>query len=412
MLRIVLFLLAFQLGFAQTTKRVLFLGNSYTHVNNLPQLCADMAASTGNTIIHDNYTPGGYTFEDHHWNTLTTAKIQADDWDFVVLQEQSQRPAFPDHALSYMVYDYATALNNKIQQFAPCAETVFYMTWGRKNGDSQNCGFFPEVCTYEGMDNRIYNCYMTMTNDNAAIVSPVGAVWRYLIQNHPEMELYASDGSHPSLLGSYAAACTFYTALFRNDPTLVTYEAGLPIEQTSIIKNAVKTIVYEHLSDWKIGHYDAQADYTYNTSDNITFEFNNASVNAQEYAWDFGDGQTSTEVNPTHAYTSSGNYTVVLTATQCGQTSNKEFILTATMQRQDWTIKKTAVYPNPVSDELFFESGSPFLSIQLYDIMGKLLMESDVKDKQSIPLGHLSQGCYLLKIKTDTDQFTQKLLKQ
>ncbi|MBS1687131.1 MAG: hypothetical protein JSS96_00280, partial [Bacteroidetes bacterium] len=47
------------------TKRVLFLGNSYTYVNNLPQMVADVAASVGDTLIYDYYAPGSYSIGNH-----------------------------------------------------------------------------------------------------------------------------------------------------------------------------------------------------------------------------------------------------------------------------------------------------------------------------------------------------------
>lgn len=43
------------------TKKVLFLGNSYTAVNNLPQMMADVAVSAGDSLWFDSNTPGGYT---------------------------------------------------------------------------------------------------------------------------------------------------------------------------------------------------------------------------------------------------------------------------------------------------------------------------------------------------------------
>jgi len=46
----------------------------------------------------------------------------------------------------------------------------------------------------------------------------------------------------------------------------------------------------------------------------FTVNFTNNSVNANSYLWDFGDGTTSTETNPSHTYTSLGNYNVILTA--------------------------------------------------------------------------------------------------
>lgn len=42
--------------------------------------------------------------------------------------------------------------------------------------------------------------------------------------------------------------------------------------------------------------------------------FNNQSADADTYLWDFGDGSTSTEINPVHEYTTSGDFDVRLTA--------------------------------------------------------------------------------------------------
>ncbi len=61
--------------FGQQTKRVLFLGNSYTYANNLPQLLADIASSTGKTLIFDINAPGGYYLGQHLTNSTSLAKI-------------------------------------------------------------------------------------------------------------------------------------------------------------------------------------------------------------------------------------------------------------------------------------------------------------------------------------------------
>lgn len=45
-----------------------------------------------------------------------------------------------------------------------------------------------------------------------------------------------------------------------------------------------------------------------------TVSFSNTSVNGKTYKWDFGDGKTSTDKDPTHTYDKSGEYTVTLTA--------------------------------------------------------------------------------------------------
>ena len=76
-----------------------------------------------------------------------------------------------------------------------------------------NCPNWPPVCTYEGMDDLLHERYLMMANQNEALVSPVGAVWRHIRDSNYDFELYSPDGSHPSTLGSYIAGVCFYTTL-------------------------------------------------------------------------------------------------------------------------------------------------------------------------------------------------------
>ena len=127
---------------AQTT-RVLFIGNSYTSVNDLPEMTRQLALSLGDTLIVANSSPGGYTFQQHTANAATQGLIDQGNWDFVVLQEQSQLPSFPPSQVAAECLPYAQALVDTIRAHSPCAEPVFYMTWGRQNGDAQNCASWP-----------------------------------------------------------------------------------------------------------------------------------------------------------------------------------------------------------------------------------------------------------------------------
>jgi len=300
------------LGQSQT-QRVLFLGNSYTYVNNLPQLIADAATSSGDTLIFDSHTPGGYTLNQHYFDTVSTNKIQAGGWNYVVLQDQSQVPAFPD-------YDGAggVALAYLNKRFNPCARTLFYMTWGRKSGDAFNCAVFPPVCTYNGMDSLLHLSYMQMALASHSEVSPVGAAWKYIRQNNPAIELYQPDESHPSAAGSYLAACCFYASIFKKDPTLISYNYSLNSTDAAILRNAAKIIVKDSLSNWFFPNSlpIANFHYTIGTGTNEINMINN-SLNASDYFWDFGDGITSTLKNATHNYLSNGTYTVSLTASSC-----------------------------------------------------------------------------------------------
>jgi PKD repeat protein len=299
---------------AQQNNKVLFLGNSYTGVNNLPQIINDVALSVGDTLIFESNTPGGYQLIDHSLDIVSQNKIMAGGWDYIVLQGQSQEPITNPNDFG----NGCSALYNQIRQYNSCTVIMPYMTWGRKNGDANNCSTFPIMCTYEGMDTTLRDKYLDQTSFVNGEVSPVSVVWSYLRQNHPSIELYQADESHPSAAGSYAAACCFYAAIFKKDPTLITYNFSLNVTDASIIKNAAKTIVYDSLSLWDYKRPPI-ADFGYSVGsgvNEIIFGPINPQVR-QNYFWDFGDDTTSTLQYPTHSYLSEGNYTVELTTTNC-----------------------------------------------------------------------------------------------
>ena len=90
---------------------------------------------------------------------------------------------------------------------------------------------------------------------NNSYVSPVGFVWNYIRNNYPQINLYAGDGSHPNIKGSYVAAITFYTMIFKKDPTLITFNSSLDDIEATNIRNAVKLLVYDDLEEWNVGAY-------------------------------------------------------------------------------------------------------------------------------------------------------------
>ena len=299
---------------AQLSYRVLFLGNSYTGVNNMPQIVHDVALSAGDTLVFDSYTPGGYQLIDHSVDMISQTKIMTGNWDYVVIQGQSQEPITAYNQFS----SGGAALYSLIKQYNPCAVTMPYMTWGRKNGDASNCAAFPLMCTYQGMDTTIRFRYVTLTTSLNGEVSPVSVVWNYLRKNYPTINLYQVDESHPSAEGSYAAACCFYASLFKKDPTFITFDFGLNATDASVIRNAVKTQVFDSLSVWDFKKPPI-ADFSYQVDSGINkviFNPINHGVR-QKYFWDFGDGDSTSIQNPTHSYLSNGTYTVSLTTTTC-----------------------------------------------------------------------------------------------
>lgn len=242
---------------AQHQKRtVLFLGNSYTYVNNLPALIQNIALANGDTLVFDSNCPGGQTFQGHFNDATSLSKINSQAWDCVVLQAQSQEPSFSPGQVAAQTLPYAIKLDSVIQQNNTCTETVFYETWGRKNGDASNCAAYAPVCTYLGMQNRLRASYKLFADTTHGIISPAGEAWRKSIAQNPTLELYSSDQSHPSLEGSYLTACVFYETLFHKSVLSNTYTAGVSSTNINFLQQIAHDVVNDSLLTWNIGKYN------------------------------------------------------------------------------------------------------------------------------------------------------------
>lgn len=406
-------------SFAQIndTIRALFIGNSYTYYNNMPNLVFEIAKSMNDTLIHDSYTPGGKQLNQHAVDPNTQLKIKQGGWDRVVLQEQSQKPSFPDNQVASDVYPYAQQLNDTIKKYNPCSETVFYMTWGRENGDAGNCGGWPPVCTYEGMDDLLRERYEIMAADNDAEVAPVSVVWRYIRENYPtssypNLDLYSSDGSHPSLVGSYLAAVTFYTTFFKKDPTLVSFNSSLSSTDADIIKSVVKNLVYNDLLTWNIGKYIPVYDFTYSTSDNLEYQLFNQSTYAYEFLWNFDDGNTSTEENPIHTFSQNKTHNVTLTSNTCnkGNIASQDIIISTSEELglKINELNSVLVYPNPSNGIFNIKSSLIIDSFELFSIDGKLIEKGAVINSK-IVINKPNSGVYYLTVKGENNSKTVKI---
>ncbi|MCZ4407940.1 T9SS type A sorting domain-containing protein [Cryomorphaceae bacterium 1068] len=389
---------------AQTTKKVLFIGNSYTAYNTLPAMVSNMATNTGDELIFDSNTPGGARFLNHATNPTTLNKIAADNWDYVALQAQSQETSFSAEYKEAELYPFAEILIDSIRSNYECSEPMFYMTWGRENGDVNNCGFIPWVCTYEGMDDSIRATYTYMADIYHTEIAPTGAVWRYLRENHSEIGLYTADGSHPSLAGSYAAACAFYTMIFKNDPALVTWSSTLPETTANTIRQAAKLIVFDELESWNYTLVQTYPDFSEEINLGVV-TFTNTTENFDSLSWSFGDGNSSTEIDPTHIYDESGVYTVVLTTFKCGKsaTFSKTISIELTLGTRDRNSEEMVIFPNPASDKITIQltnpSGRNMENIRIFDIWGRIVASFSWQTHEGkFDVSNIPPGLYLIQL--------------
>lgn len=190
---------SFLFSFSQENKRVLFVGNSYTQVNNLPEEFMRVAQSQDKRVECQMQAFGGATFSSHCNNPSTIEAITQGGWDYIVLQGQSQEVAFPDNQFSWQVYPYAKTLDSLAKAYNPDVKVVFYMTWGYRYGDELNCQFYEPFCTFESMSERLRDNYVLMAEDFGSDVSPVGVAWLESFRRDSTVVLHSSDNSHPNI---------------------------------------------------------------------------------------------------------------------------------------------------------------------------------------------------------------------
>ena len=352
-LLLILALLCSYTEFAQMNLNVLFIGNSYTAANDLPGTFAQIATAMGDQVTVDSKSNGGFTFQMHSQDPITYQKINAQAWDYVVIQGQSQEPSFPFGQVNTQSIPYAMQLADSVDANHPCAQVNYFMTWGRENGDPQ----WDSINTFHKMNARLRDAYLRIADSSDASVSPVGAAWRHIRETHPSIQLYVGDGSHPSVAGTYLAASVFYVSLFQQpiNPNLA-FTAGLDAVTAQLLVDAANFVVLDSVATWKLQHPSTltQVDISVQAGgipNNYTFEAN--CTHCDQISWDFDDQQTASGPQVTHTF-ANGNYWVICTVSgPCGQAIDSVLISAGSngtltlesgiaikaLKEQQWTIE-------------------------------------------------------------------------
>tara|TARA_B100000959_G_scaffold256891_2_gene290490 strand:- start:1214 stop:1912 length:699 start_codon:yes stop_codon:yes gene_type:complete len=187
--------------------RILFVGNSYSF--KLPGALARLVRNARRKVVVEGVSRGGWTLEKHAASKETLARIREGKWDVVVLQEQSQLPAFNRDRRSRQMIPHAKTLVTEIRKAG--AVPVFFQTWGRRDGDHKNAEAFPKD-TFEKMQHRLVIGYReAAVATEGALVVPVGEAWAREMKEGTGKRLFARDGSHPS-----AGGVNFSAEVFRN----------------------------------------------------------------------------------------------------------------------------------------------------------------------------------------------------
>jgi hypothetical protein len=199
--------------------RVLFVGNSYYYYNNslhnhVSNLVKAANPAWGARLNFKSSTIGGAALNHHNLSHLLApgqiGVAQAFQW--VVMQGGSGEPLSPKRR---EVFRQTAAANAELIR-ASGGQVALYMTHAyvapHKQVNPQN------IVATESM-------YVEVGNEIDALVIPVGLAFEEAYRQLPALRFHHPDGTHPSLLGTYLAACTTYATLYGRSPVGNAYRA-------------------------------------------------------------------------------------------------------------------------------------------------------------------------------------------
>ena len=210
---------------SQPATKVLFIGNSFTFYNGgIDAQLAEMAPSCRTQLL----ATGGYTLQ-KHWNDAAELQtIRSGRFSYVVLQEQSQTPVYGRALFATYAADFSHLIR------ASGSRPVLLMTWQR-----------PDSAQWGVTTANLAAAYQAVGANIGAKVAPAGLAFANALALRPDLVLNNPDG-HPTMDGTYLAACVVYGTIFGRSPVGIGYApAGISPEVRDFFQQvAAQTLGY------------------------------------------------------------------------------------------------------------------------------------------------------------------------
>lgn len=149
-------------------------------------------------------------------------------FDLAIMIDCSQCPIHPQ--LKQAFWDSAKRHSDTVRIHG--ATPVFFMSWAYADR--------PEMTA------QLAEQYTRAGNENRALVIPAGLAFARSVKQRPDLNLYITDKRHPSLAGTYLAACAVYASIFRKSPVGLPYTAGLEPG----IATFLQTVAWDTVQDY------------------------------------------------------------------------------------------------------------------------------------------------------------------
>jgi len=187
---------------------VLFVGNSFVFFGDMPSQLAAIAAANGINLIYTDISRGGFNLLDHE--DYAIAEMERFQYDFVVFQDQSQRPLFATDDFWDDVY-----FLSHVARETGAVPVLYSPAWANEDG-------WPDA----ELQDVLSLIYAIGAYISDALFVNAGDAWVFAYYTEPTLDLYHEDMFHANYAGAFFTAAVFAATLF--DLQIVNIPQNLP----------------------------------------------------------------------------------------------------------------------------------------------------------------------------------------
>ena len=410
-----LFFLACSAAVAQDTTKILFIGNSFTYYNNMPQMFKAFADSAHKPVYIVQQTPGGISVGDiaqgnlaHANNPVVYHLIRSTKWDVVVIQDNQGRfmrdsAQFPSVTASRVVEGHIQLMDS-VKAHESCAKVVLFGGWAFKNG------YPPYGNTGIELIHHILTNYVVLNDSMNEVIAPIGEAWIKAI-NTQTMDLWDTDETHPSPSGSYLTASVIFSTIFNQQTKLLNYTGGLSATDSYSLRACADSAVFgtTYHSKYNLGGMRVVAPQYNNGVLQVPGSF-------ASYQWYKGDSLIGQSANC--AITTAGVYKAFLKDNDGCRIKSCELAVasvTTGIETDKENEAGISVFPNPShGEQVIIQNAAfnPITQVEAYSMSG---LRKDVPFKQlntawQLDVSQMAAGCYILNLHTAKGIVHRKLI--